>query len=109
VLFGSDAQLVVEGVVPDLLHIIPVGNDSVLNGVLEGQDTTLGLGLITDIRVLAHADHHSLVARATHDGGKDGAGSIVTSETRLAHTGAVVHHQSLNFTACFFSFTHCSL
>merc|ERR1712013_374311 len=29
-----------EGVVPDLLHIIPVGDDSVLNGVLEGEDTS---------------------------------------------------------------------
>ena len=40
---------VVEGVMPDLLHIVPVGDDSVLNGVLEGQDTSLGLSLITDV------------------------------------------------------------
>ncbi len=49
--------------------------------VLERQDTTLGLGLITDIGVLlAHADHHSLanVVRATHDARrKDGAGSVM--------------------------------
>ncbi len=45
----STKPTVVEGVMPDLLHIVPVGNDSVLNGVLEGQDTTLGLGLITDV------------------------------------------------------------
>merc|ERR1712036_193629 len=32
-------ELIVEGVVPDLLHVIPVGDDSVLNGVLEGEDT----------------------------------------------------------------------
>merc|ERR1719312_1732842 len=30
----GNTELVVEGVVPDLLHIIPVGDDSVLNGVL---------------------------------------------------------------------------
>ena len=47
VLLGGDTELVVEGVVPDLLHVIPVGDDTVLNGVLEGQDTTLRLGLIT--------------------------------------------------------------
>jgi hypothetical protein len=30
----------------------------VFNGVLEGQDTTLGLGFITDIGILlAHTDH----------------------------------------------------
>jgi len=57
-LLGGDTELVVEGVVPDLLHIVPVGDDTVLNGVLEGQDTTLGLSLITDVGVLlAHADH----------------------------------------------------
>merc|ERR1712176_907674 len=42
-LLGGNTELVVEGVVPDLLHIIPVGDDSVLNGVLQGEDTPLGL------------------------------------------------------------------
>ena len=41
VLLGSDTELVVEGVVPDLLHVVPVGDNTVLDGVLEGQDTTL--------------------------------------------------------------------
>merc|ERR1740119_65745 len=40
----GNTELIVEGVVPDLLHIIPVGDDSVLNGVLEGKDTSLGHG-----------------------------------------------------------------
>merc|ERR1712136_505731 len=39
----GNTELIVEGVVPDLLHIIPVGDDSVFNGVLEGEDTSLGL------------------------------------------------------------------
>lgn len=39
VLLGGNAELVVEGVVPDLLHVIPVGDDTVLDGVLEGKDT----------------------------------------------------------------------
>merc|ERR1711962_589135 len=33
-LLGGNAELVVEGVVPDLLHVVPVGDDAVLNGVL---------------------------------------------------------------------------
>merc|ERR1712153_92386 len=37
----GNTELIVEGVMPDLLHIIPVGDDSVLNGVLEGKDTSL--------------------------------------------------------------------
>merc|ERR1719290_590694 len=40
----GNTEFIVEGVVPDLLHVIPVGDDSVLNGVLEGKDTSLGLG-----------------------------------------------------------------
>merc|ERR1719479_373942 len=40
-LLGGNTELVVEGVVPDLLHVIPVGDDSVLHGVLQGEDTSL--------------------------------------------------------------------
>merc|ERR1712198_322530 len=54
----GNTELIVEGVVPDLLHIIPVGNDSMLNRVLEGKDTSLGLGLISNIGILlSHTDH----------------------------------------------------
>ena len=46
VLLGGDTELVVEGVVPDLLHVVPVGDDTVLDGVFEREDTTLGLSLV---------------------------------------------------------------
>merc|ERR1711892_1168316 len=53
----GNTELIVEGVVPDLLHTIPVGDDSVLNGVLEGKDTSLGLGFISNIGILlSHTD-----------------------------------------------------
>ena len=86
-LFWSDTEFIVESVMPNLLHVVPVGDDTVLNGVLQGEDTTLGLRLITekvnlatkidgercgcapDIGVLlAHSDHDTLVARTTNDG-----------------------------------------
>merc|ERR1712018_1084915 len=93
-------ELVVEGVVPDLLHIIPVGDDSVLHGVLQGEDTSLGLGLVTDIGVLlSHTDHHTLVAGATDDGGEDGSGSVISGESSLAHAGAIVNNKSGNVLA----------
>jgi hypothetical protein len=41
VLFWCNTKFVVESVMPDLLHIVPVGDDTVLDRVLEGQDTTL--------------------------------------------------------------------
>merc|ERR1712240_327300 len=84
-LLGGHTQLVVEGVVPDLLHVVPVGDDAVLNGVLQGEDTPLGLGLVADIGVLlAHTDHDTLVTGTADDGGEDGAGSVVTGEAGLA-------------------------
>ncbi|CAN8002682.1 unnamed protein product, partial [Ixodes hexagonus] len=113
VLLGGNAELVVEGVVPDLLHVVPVGHDAVLDGVLQGQDTTLALGLVAHVAVLlTHADHHTLgehtrqksdggsdsylVAGASHDGGEHGTGGIVPGEAGLAHAGAIVDHQSGN-------------
>merc|ERR1711990_286160 len=38
-LLRGNTELIVEGVMPDLLHIIPVGDDTVFNGVLQGEDT----------------------------------------------------------------------
>merc|ERR1719457_262930 len=73
-LLRGNTELVVEGVVPDLLHIIPVGDDTVLNGVLQGKDTSLGLSLITDIGILlTHTDHDTLVAGTANNGGEDGS------------------------------------
>merc|ERR550534_1385708 len=73
----SNTELVVEGVMPDLLHIIPVGDDTVLNGVLQGEDTSLGLGLISNISVLlSHTDHDSLVAGAADNGGEDSSWGV---------------------------------
>merc|ERR1712186_191271 len=96
-LLGGNAELVVEGVVPDLLHVVPVGDDSVLDGVLQGKDTPLGLGLVTDVGILlSHADHDTLVTGTSNDGGEDGPGGVVSGEAGLAHAGAIVTDKSGN-------------
>merc|ERR1712086_726774 len=46
---------------PDLLHVVPVLDNSVLKWVLEDKDTTLLHGLLTDVVVLVGALEHSLV------------------------------------------------
>merc|ERR1712095_107345 len=93
----GNTELIVEGVVPDLLHIIPVGDDSVLDGVLEGEDTSLGLSLISNIGILlSHTNHHTLVARTSNNGGEDSSGSIISGESSLAHAGAIVNNESSN-------------
>merc|ERR1712187_581346 len=104
--FGGNSQFVVVSVVPDLFHIIPVGNDTVFNGVFQGEDTSLRLGFITDIGVfLTHTDHNTLVSRSANGGGEDSSGSIITSETALAQTGTVVDNQVGSFS--FFVRGHC--
>merc|ERR1712113_467335 len=94
-LLRGNTELVVEGVMPDLLHIIPVGDDTMLNWVLQGEDTPLGLGLVSNIGVLlSHTDHDSLVPWATNNGGEDSPWGVITGETGLAHAGAIVNDQS---------------
>merc|ERR1712123_417720 len=93
----GNTELIVEGVVPDLLHIIPVGDDSMLNGVLEGKDTSLGLCFISNIGVfLSHTNHHSLVTRTTDNGGEDGPGSIISCKSSLAHSRSIVTNKGSN-------------
>ena len=48
VLLGRDAQLVVVCVVPDLLHVVPVGDCAVLDGVLKREHAALGLRLVAE-------------------------------------------------------------
>merc|ERR1719508_592562 len=54
-LLRGNTEFIVEGVVPDLLHVIPVGDDTMFNGILEGHDTPLALGLITGKAGFDHA------------------------------------------------------
>merc|ERR1719318_2020674 len=75
----GNTEFIIEGVVPDLLHIIPVSDDSMLNGVLEGKDTSLGLCLVSNIGILlSHTDHHTLVAGTSNNGGEDSTGSVIS-------------------------------
>jgi len=97
-LFGLDPQLVVESVVPDFLHIIPVSDNTVLDGVFQGKNTSLGLSFITDIGVfLVHTNHDTGHFRSTHNRGENSPRSIITLETGFAHTGTVVDDELGNF------------
>merc|ERR1712129_461003 len=93
-LLRGNTEFIVEGVMPDLLHIIPVGDDTVFNGVLQGEDTSLGLSLVTDIGILlSHTDHDTLMSGASNNGWEDSPGGVITSESSLAHAGAIVDNQ----------------
>ena len=57
--FGGDAELVVESVVPDFLHVVPVGDDAVLDGVFQREDSTFGLGFVSHVGVSLFHSHLS--------------------------------------------------
>ena len=90
---------------PDLLHVVPVGDNPVLDGVLELEDPPLGLGLVSNVDLLlSHAGHVSLVLGTAHNGWEDTPGGVISSKPGFTHAGAVVNNKSLNF-----FFTHLGL
>ena len=48
---GCDAQFVVISMVPNLLHVVPVSDDAMLDGVFEVEDTPLCLGFVSTMGV----------------------------------------------------------
>jgi hypothetical protein len=79
---GCDTKLIVESVMPDLLHVTPVGNNTVFNRILQSQDTFLGLGFISDVGItLFHTNHDTGLTGTTDQGRKDGARSIISGKT----------------------------
>ena len=65
-------KLIVECMLPDFLHIVPVLNNAVLNRILDQTNTSLLLGFVSNEElistVLPHSDHNSLVLRSSDDG-----------------------------------------
>merc|ERR1740116_167396 len=98
VLLGGDTQLIIESVVPHLLHVVPVVHDAVLHRVFQRQNTPLCLRLISDVAVLLpHSHHHALMTWASHNRWKHRSGRIISGESSLHHTGSIVNHTSCGF------------
>lgn len=92
---GGHSELIEESVLPDLLHIIPVADDTGSDGVLEIEDTSLLLGLVTDVlRLDLDALHGGGVSRSTYESWEYGGRSILTGDTSLDHTGSVIDHNN---------------
>merc|ERR1719494_34654 len=72
---------------PDFLHVVPVSDDSVFDRVFEGEDTSLALSFVPNVRIfLSHPPHPTLVTRTSHDRGEHSSRGIISGETRFAHT-----------------------
>ena len=57
-LFGSDSELIKEAMMPNLSHVFPVVDDSVLNRIVQFKNSLLRDGLFSNVGFLAvHADH----------------------------------------------------
>jgi len=52
--------------------------------------------------LLSHANHNTLVAGSTDDGGEDSAGGVVSGEAGFAHAGAIVNNKSSNLVVTHF-------
>uniref|UniRef100_A0A8C0IZE3 Actin n=1 Tax=Chelonoidis abingdonii TaxID=106734 RepID=A0A8C0IZE3_CHEAB len=98
VLLRGNPQLIVEGMVPDLLHVIPIGDNAMLDWILQGEDPSLALGLITHIAVfLPHTHHDTLVPGASHDGREHSSRGIIPSKASFAHPRAIINNEGSNF------------
>ena len=72
VLFGRHSELGVEGVVPDLLHVVPVGHEPALNGVFDLEDAALVLGLLSHVDLfLVQTDHNAGHLGSAHHRGEN--------------------------------------
>ncbi len=61
VVLGGDPQLVVEAMVPDLLHVVPVLHNAMLQRIAQIQDSAVALGLVTDVAFLLPHAHHDIL------------------------------------------------
>lgn len=64
---------------------IPVVDNTVVDGVLELEDTSLGLSFVADVGLFAvHTDHDSLMLGSADDGREAAPGGIITSNAGFA-------------------------
>lgn len=62
VLLRGHAQIFVEYVLQGLLHVLPVGDNAVLDEILQNEDASLVLGLVAQVGFfLTQAQHHAQV------------------------------------------------
>ena len=87
VLGRSDSQFIIEAVMPDSGHVVPVGNNTVLDGIPELEDSLFGLGLVSDVGLfVVEADHDCIILGDTNNTWEGRARSIVSGHTGLAHS-----------------------
>ena len=70
---------------PDFLHVVPIADNTVLDGCLNFEDTALLLCLLTNIDLfLVETDHDAWNFGSANHRGEHGPRGIITSKTCLA-------------------------
>jgi hypothetical protein len=93
VLFRGNSQLVEEGMMPDSLHVIPVVDNTVFNGIFKVEDTSFSLSFITNVSFLVvHADHYAGHLGSADNSWETASWGIITSDTSFALTRTIVNN-----------------
>ena len=71
-LLGRDTELIVKSMVPNFLHIVPVGDNAVLDWLFHAENTALLLCLATNVDLLlVEADHDAGDLWPSYNGAED--------------------------------------
>merc|ERR1719507_1969600 len=99
VLLRCHAQLAEEGVLPNLLHVIPARDNTVLDGVIQSEHTSDSYRFITHVELFGHSAHDVVKSRAADNGREHSPWGIITSKSSLDHPTAIVTDQRCGLAA----------
>jgi hypothetical protein len=84
---GNDSEFIVEAMMPDFFHHIPIFDDSVFNRVGKFQNSSLDLGFRSDVAIFIFNSHHDVLGFGfSDDGGEHGSGGVFTGFSGFAHS-----------------------
>jgi len=95
---GVDLEAFVPGVIPNVLHILPRANHTVIKRISDLKLRTSSSSLITDHDILQRNAADLLLRTedgATHHGGENCSGEVCTSKTSLHKTGTVIANDGI--------------
>ena len=99
---GIYFKLIVEGVVPYFLHDVPVGDDSLLDGVCDVHDSSFLESLVTHgVVALVKGNIEPLEPGSSKQGWEALSRSNLSRKSRLHHSSPVINHDGGEF-----SFVH---
>ena len=104
-MLGRDTQLSLQGIVPQLFHIVPVYDLSLSDRSRDLEDATFLISLITHVDVvIVESDHDLRYFGPADSRGEDRTWGIVSSKASFALTGAIINDYNRYFFFHYFFF-----